>query len=178
MMMRMNDICIYYETCMNDGCYGISKHIHLEEDVDVLFEDFCLLFGDGDPEKRRTLIPPMHYLTKSWALILLRLGESGRQSVGDLVCRSCCGKVKRRSTGDFKCKSCRRAFDSYWETGLEGSRARCNLGLRYKRCRFPPVHYLTKFQVWILLLEKTGNAERYLLEIDISAGDEVSLLGD
>ena len=73
---------------MIDVC-GISKHIHLEEDADVLFEDFCLLFGDGDPEKRRTLIPPVHYLTKSWALILLRLGESGRQSVGDLVCRSC-----------------------------------------------------------------------------------------
>ena len=98
--------------CMIDVC-GISKHIHLEEDVDVLLEDEV----GGDPawgRRRMTiLIPPMHYLTKSWALILLRLGESGRQSVGDLVCRSRCGKVKRRSTGDFKCRSRRRAFDSY-----------------------------------------------------------------
>src|ERR1044072_931548 len=62
----------------------------------------------------------------------------------------------RCSTGDFKCKSCWRAFDSYWETGLEGSGARCNLWLRYKGCRFPPVHYLTKFQVWILLLPGKG----------------------
>ena len=74
---------------MNDVCCGILKHIHLEEDADVLLEDEV----DGDPawgRRRMTiLIPPMHYLTKSWALILLRLGESGRQSVGDLVCRSC-----------------------------------------------------------------------------------------
>ena len=40
---------------MNDRCCGISKHIHLEEDADVLLEDFGLLFGDGtngDPEKK------------------------------------------------------------------------------------------------------------------------------
>src|ERR1051325_5908894 len=92
-------------------------------------------------------------------------GGFRRHSVENPVCRSCCGKVKRRSTGDFKCKSRWRAFDSCWETGLEGSRARCNLGLRYKRCRFPPVHYLTKFPVWIPLLEKTGNCR------EIFAGD-------
>ena len=50
---------------MHDGCCGISKHIHLEEDADVLFEDEV----DGDPAwgRRRMiiLIPPMHYLTKS-----------------------------------------------------------------------------------------------------------------
>src|ERR1051325_6780463 len=68
-------------------------------------------------------------------------GEFRRHSVGNLVCRSCRGKVKRRSTGDFKCKPCRRVFDNYWETVLG-----------FKRCRFPPVHYLTKFQIWILLL--------------------------
>ena len=177
MTMCMNDICICYEECMNARCCSISKHIHLEEDADALLEDFWLLFGDGDPEKRRTLIPPMHYLTKSWALILLRLveiekhavedlihrpcwGESGRQSVGDLVCRSCWGKIRRHSTGDFKYRSRWRAFDSYWETGLEESGARCNLWPRYKRCRFPPMHYLTKFQVWILLLGKTGGLLR------------------
>ena len=37
---------------MNDKCCGISKHIHLEEDAYVLFEDFWLLFGDGNPEKK------------------------------------------------------------------------------------------------------------------------------
>ena len=74
---------------MNDTCCGISKHIHLEEDADVLFEDFCLLFVDGDPEKRRTLIPPMHYLTKSWALILLRLVEIEKYAVEDLIHRPC-----------------------------------------------------------------------------------------
>src|ERR1043165_79177 len=83
-------------------------------------------------------------------------GEFRRHSVGNLVSRSCRGKVKRRSTGDFKCKPCWRAFVSYWETGLGESGARRNFWLRYKRCRFPPVHYLTQFQVWILLLGKTG----------------------
>ena len=50
---------------MNDVCCGISKHIHLEEDADVLFEDEV----GGDPawggRRMITLIPPMHYLTKS-----------------------------------------------------------------------------------------------------------------
>src|ERR1051325_4318117 len=78
----------------------------------------------------------------------------------DLVHRPCWGEFRRHFTGDFECRSRWRASDSYWETGLEGSRARCNLGLRYKRCRFPPMHYLTKFQVWILLLEKTGGLLR------------------
>src|ERR1044072_6667500 len=104
--------------------------------------------------------------------------EIEERAAKDLVHRPCRGEFRRHFTGNFKCKSRRRAFDSCWETGLEGSRARCNLWLGYKRCKFPPVHYLTKFQVWILLLEKTGNAERYLLEIDISAGDEVLPLGD
>ena len=67
----------------------------------------------------------------------------------DLVHRPCWGGFRRHFTGD------------------------------YGRCRFPPVHYLTKFQVWILLLGKTGGfAERYSREIDTSAGDEVLLLGD
>ena len=113
---------------MNDRCCGISKHIHLVENADVLFEDFCLLFGDGDPEKRRTLIPPVHYLTKSWALIFLRLGKIEGRAAKDLVHRPCWGEFRRHFTGDFECKSCRRAFDSYWETGLEGFRARYNLG--------------------------------------------------
>ena len=30
---------------MNDRCCGISKHIHLEEDVDALLGDFWLLLG-------------------------------------------------------------------------------------------------------------------------------------
>ena len=41
---------------MNDRCCGISKHIHLEEDADVLLEDFRLLLGDevgGDPAFER-----------------------------------------------------------------------------------------------------------------------------
>ena len=50
---------------MNDRCCGISKHIHLEEDADVLLEDEV----GGNPawERRRMiiLIPPMHYLTTS-----------------------------------------------------------------------------------------------------------------
>ena len=49
----------------------------------------------------------------------------------------------------------------------------------YGRCRFPPVHYLTKFQVWILLLGKQGDLLRDIRGgIDTSAGDEVLLLGD
>ena len=47
-VMCMNDICInygFYEKSMNDICCGISKHIHLEEDVDALLGDFWLLSG-------------------------------------------------------------------------------------------------------------------------------------
>src|ERR1044072_2057085 len=105
--------------------------------------------------------------------------EIEERAAKDLVHRPCRGEFRRHFTGNFKCKSFRRAFDSYWETGLEGSRARCNLWLRYKRCKFPPVHYLTKFQVWILLLPgKRELLRRILLETDISAGDEVLLPGD
>ena len=81
--------------------------------------------------------------------------------------------------GDLVCRSCWRVFDDCSETGLEESGARRNFWLRYKRCRFPPVHYLTKFQVWILLLPgKRELLRRILLEIDIFVGDEVLLLGD
>ena len=51
MIMCMNIICVCYDfLCMNDRCYGISKHIHLEEDVDVLLGDFWLLFRDETDE--------------------------------------------------------------------------------------------------------------------------------
>ena len=53
MTMCMNDICTcydFYEQCMNDRCCGISKHIHLEEDVDALLGDFWLLFRDETDE--------------------------------------------------------------------------------------------------------------------------------
>ena len=43
---------------MKDRCCGISKHFHLEEDVDALLEDSWLLFGDeadGNPEKKNNL---------------------------------------------------------------------------------------------------------------------------
>src|ERR1051325_2165758 len=97
----------------------------------------------------------------------------------DLVHRPCWGEFRRHFTGDFECRSRWRAFDSYWETGSEESGALRRFWLRYKRCRFPPVHYLTKFQVWILLLPgKRELLRRILLEIDTSAGDEASLLGD
>src|ERR1044072_9555103 len=104
--------------------------------------------------------------------------EIEERAAKDPVHRPCWGEFRRHFTGDFECRSCWRAFDSYWEIGLEGSRARCNLWLRGKRCKFPPVHYLTKFQVWILLLPgKRELLRRILLEIDTSAGDEASLLG-
>ena len=48
--------------------------------------DFC--FGDGDPEKKETLTPPMHYLTKSWAWILLRISyidPAGESLGGNLL---------------------------------------------------------------------------------------------
>ena len=43
---------------MNDGCCGISKHIHLEEDADALLgdSDFCLeMKRIGNPEKKDNL---------------------------------------------------------------------------------------------------------------------------
>ena len=50
---------------MNDECCGILKHIHLEEDADVLLDNEV----GGNPawgrRKMITLIPPMYYLTKS-----------------------------------------------------------------------------------------------------------------
>ena len=60
---------------MNDKCCGISKHIRPEEDADVLFDNEV----GGNPAWGRkrmiTLIPPMHYLTKSWCLDIV---EDGR----------------------------------------------------------------------------------------------------
>ena len=70
-VMCMNDICInygFYEKCMNDICCGISKHIHLEEDVNAPLGDsgFCLGMKRMEtPRRNITLIPPLHYLTKS-----------------------------------------------------------------------------------------------------------------
>ena len=50
---------------MNDERCGISKHIHLEEDADVLPDNEV----GGNPawggRRMITLIPPVYYLTKS-----------------------------------------------------------------------------------------------------------------
>src|ERR1044072_9667730 len=101
--------------------------------------------------------------------------EIERHTAKDLVHRPCWGKIRWHSTGDLVRRSCWRAFDSCWETGLEGSGARQNLWLGSKRCKFPPMHYLTKFQVWILLLPGKGELlRRILLGITVSAGDKAS----
>ena len=50
---------------MHDRCCGISKHIHLEEDEDVLLNNEV---GEDPAWGRRrmiTLIPLVYYLTKS-----------------------------------------------------------------------------------------------------------------
>ena len=59
-------------------CYGISKHIHLEEDKNVVLEISDVRLGMGlletlAGEKEMLQIPPMHYLTKFrvWILVLL-----------------------------------------------------------------------------------------------------------
>ena len=165
MIMYMNGVCICYEECMNARCCRISTHIHLEEDADVLLEDFWLLFGDGtDGEKEN--------FDSSDALSDHVLGLD---VVEDLIHRPCWGESGRYSTGDLACKSCWRVNGSCRGNGLEESRARWNLWLGNKRGRFPPMHYLTKFQVWILLLPGKWWLLRNILLEDswLLLGDEV-----
>ena len=50
---------------MNDKCCGISKHIHLEEDADILLDNEVGVNPAWGRRRTIALIPPMHYLTKS-----------------------------------------------------------------------------------------------------------------
>src|ERR1043165_6232979 len=88
--------------------------------------------------------------------------ETEKCAAEDLVYRPCWGEFRRYSTGDLVHKSCWRVFESCWETRLEESGARRNLWLGNKRCKFPPMHYLTMFQVWTLpLLGERGIVETH-----------------
>ena len=62
---------------MNDKCCGISKHIHLEEDADILLDNEVGVNPAWGRRRTIALIPPMHYLTKSGVPILLRMIEIG-----------------------------------------------------------------------------------------------------